>query len=94
MLSDLSGEGLGTVVDLTYLFAWTRDGGFRPISGFRPIRLVLLDDHVLFRESLARLLASDPGLELVAECTTPSETLKSLKGSKVDVLLVDIRSSQ
>ena len=58
-------------------------------AGLDRIRLVLLDDHVLFRESLARLLASDPGLELVAECTTPSETLKSLKGSKVDVLLVD-----
>jgi DNA-binding NarL/FixJ family response regulator len=54
------------------------------------IRLVLLDDHVLFRESLARLLASEPDLELVAECSTPSEALKSLDGSGVDVVLVDI----
>jgi DNA-binding NarL/FixJ family response regulator len=54
------------------------------------IRLVLLDDHVLFRESLARLLASEPGFELVAECTTSAEALKSLRGSGVDVVLVDI----
>jgi DNA-binding NarL/FixJ family response regulator len=54
------------------------------------IRLVLLDDHLLFRESLARLLASEHDFELVAECTTPSEALKSLKGSRVDVILVDI----
>lgn len=54
------------------------------------IRLVLLDDHLLFRESLARLLASEHEFELVAEYTTSSEALKSLKGSGVDVILVDI----
>jgi DNA-binding NarL/FixJ family response regulator len=54
------------------------------------IRLVLLDGHLLFRESLARLLASEHDFELVAECTTSAEALKSLKGSRVDVVLVDI----
>jgi two-component system, NarL family, nitrate/nitrite response regulator NarL len=54
------------------------------------IRLVLLDDHVLFRESLAKLLASEPGFELVAECTTSAEALKSLRTSGADVVLVDI----
>jgi DNA-binding NarL/FixJ family response regulator len=54
------------------------------------IRLVLLDDHVLFRESLARLLTSEHDFELVAECATPDEALKSLKGAGVDVILVDI----
>jgi len=54
------------------------------------IRLVLLDDHLLFRESLARLLASEHDFELVAECTTSPDALKSLKGSGVDVILVDI----
>jgi DNA-binding NarL/FixJ family response regulator len=54
------------------------------------IRLVLLDDHLLFRESLARMLASERDFELVGECTTSSEALKSLKGSGVDVTLVDI----
>ena len=61
-----------------------------PHSGPNRIRLLLLDTHVLFRESLARLLASEHDFELVAECTTPSEALKSLKGSRVDVILVDI----
>lgn len=55
-----------------------------------PIRLALLDEHLLFRESLARLLGSEHDFELVAECTTPSEALKSLKGCPVDVILVDI----
>jgi DNA-binding NarL/FixJ family response regulator len=59
-------------------------------SGRGQIRLVLLDDHLLFRESLARLLASEHDFELVAECTTPSEALESLRRSGVDVILVDI----
>jgi DNA-binding NarL/FixJ family response regulator len=54
------------------------------------MRLVLLDDHVLIRESLARLLASEYDFELVAECTTSPEALKRLKGSGVDVILVDL----
>ena len=54
------------------------------------IRLVLLDDHLLFRESLGRLLASEQDFELVAECTTSPEALKSLKRSAVDVILLDI----
>lgn len=53
------------------------------------IRLVLLDNHVLFRESLARLLASEHEFELVAECTTSAEALKSLKERGADVILVD-----
>ncbi len=54
------------------------------------IRLLLLDDHLLFRESLARLLASEHDFELVAECATPAEALKNLKHAGVDVILVDI----
>ncbi len=53
------------------------------------IRLLLLDDHVLFRESLARLLASEHDFELVAECTTPADALKSLRDREADVILVD-----
>jgi two-component system nitrate/nitrite response regulator NarL len=53
------------------------------------IRLVLLDDHSLFRESLARLLASEQGIELVAECAAPQEALEALVATSVDVLLVD-----
>jgi DNA-binding NarL/FixJ family response regulator len=54
------------------------------------IRLILLDDHLLFREGLAQLLASQQDFELVAECATPAEALKNLKRFGVDVILVDI----
>ena len=37
------------------------------------IRILLLDDHGLFREGLARLLESEPDLEMAAHCATVSE---------------------
>jgi two-component system, NarL family, nitrate/nitrite response regulator NarL len=53
------------------------------------IRLVLLDDHGLFRASLGRLLASQPDLEVAGECGTSAEALEVLKSSTVDVVLLD-----
>src|SRR5947199_10477471 len=53
------------------------------------IRLLLLDDHILFREGLRRLLVSEPSFETVAECGTPAEALDALSRYAVDVVLLD-----
>jgi DNA-binding NarL/FixJ family response regulator len=53
------------------------------------IRLLLLDDHILFREGLRRLLISEPDFETVAECGTPAEALAVLARSHVDMILLD-----
>jgi len=55
----------------------------------RIIRLLLLDDHVLFRESLSRLLASEPDFEMVGECGAAPEALDALRRKPVDVVLLD-----
>jgi DNA-binding NarL/FixJ family response regulator len=54
-----------------------------------PIRLLLLDDHVLFRESLSRLLESEPDFEMSGHCGTSSEALELLRRAAVDVILLD-----
>jgi DNA-binding NarL/FixJ family response regulator len=54
-----------------------------------PIRLLLLDDHVLFRESLARLLASEPDFVVAAHCAAAAEALAILEVTPVDVILLD-----
>ena len=54
-----------------------------------PIRLLLVDDHILFREGLRRLLVSEPDFETVAECGAPAEALDVLSRSPVDVILLD-----
>jgi DNA-binding NarL/FixJ family response regulator len=53
------------------------------------IRLVLLDEHGLFRASLGCLLASEPDFEIAGECGTSAEALEVLKRSGVDVILLD-----
>ncbi len=54
------------------------------------IRLLLIDDHTLFRESLARLLQSEPGLEVVANCSSLVEAARILKSREVDMVLLDL----
>jgi DNA-binding NarL/FixJ family response regulator len=53
------------------------------------IRLLLVDDHVLFRQSLCRLLASEPDFEVVGDCGTAREALDVLPRGTVDVVLLD-----
>lgn len=53
------------------------------------IRLLLVDDHPLFREGLSRLLASEPDLEMVAQCGTASEGLELLDRLDADIVLLD-----
>jgi DNA-binding NarL/FixJ family response regulator len=54
-----------------------------------PIRLLLLDDHVLFRESLSRLLTSEADFEMAGHCGTTAEALEILSAKPVDVVLLD-----
>lgn len=62
-----------------------------PASATRPIRLFLVDDHALFREGLARLLAADAAFTLVGIAGTRDAALAALPAAEVDVLLLDYR---
>ena len=52
-------------------------------------RLLLVDDHILFREGLSRLLASEPDFEIVGSCGTATDALDVLKQTIVDIVLLD-----
>src|SRR5580692_5602949 len=52
-------------------------------------RLLLVDDHLLFRESLGRLLSSEPDFDVVGECGNASEALAFLDRTPVDLVLLD-----
>jgi DNA-binding NarL/FixJ family response regulator len=53
------------------------------------IRLLLVDDHVLFRQSLHRLLAAEADFEVVADCGSASEAIDALRRVPVDIMLLD-----
>jgi DNA-binding NarL/FixJ family response regulator len=55
----------------------------------RKIRVLLVDDHALFREGLARLLASEPDFELAVPCSNGEEALRVLETAEVDLILLD-----
>ncbi|MGA7411488.1 MAG: response regulator transcription factor [Bryobacteraceae bacterium] len=54
-----------------------------------PIRLLLVDDHSLFRESLARLLESEPGFEMLGSCANVTDALALVERNPIDVVLLD-----
>jgi two-component system, NarL family, nitrate/nitrite response regulator NarL len=57
----------------------------------KSIRVLLIDDHTLFRESVARLLQSEPGFEVVAHCGSGAEALQIMESSKeIDIVLLDL----
>ncbi len=41
-------------------------------------RILLIDDHSLFREAIARLLAREEDFEIVGECATVDEGITVL----------------
>ncbi|MFZ0303663.1 MAG: response regulator transcription factor [Terracidiphilus sp.] len=53
------------------------------------IRILILDDHSLFRESLGRMLQAEPGFSVVGECRNLAEALATLSSVEVDVILLD-----
>ena len=55
----------------------------------REIRILMVDDHSLFRQSLGRLLETTPSMRVIGQCATTMEALEVLSGSEADVVLLD-----
>src|SRR5579862_1998537 len=53
------------------------------------IRILMVDDHSLFRESLSRMLEADPGFHVVGQCGTVSEAIAKYSETPTDVVLLD-----
>lgn len=54
------------------------------------IRLLLADDHRMFRQGVVRLLADEPELVVAAEAASCPDALEALRHSKIDVIVLDI----
>jgi two-component system, NarL family, nitrate/nitrite response regulator NarL len=54
-----------------------------------PVRVLIVDDHALFRESLARLLAAEPNLQIIGHCASAEDATTMIKDRPVDLLLLD-----
>jgi DNA-binding NarL/FixJ family response regulator len=56
-----------------------------------PLRIVIADDHLLFRDGVRALLKTAPEMELVGEASTGEEAVLLAANTQPDVILMDIQ---
>lgn len=56
----------------------------------QPVRILLADDHPIFRDGLRRLLEADPGFRVVGEASDGAEAVAMARKLKPDLLLLDL----
>ncbi|USB32851.1 response regulator transcription factor [Paenibacillus sp. YPG26] len=56
----------------------------------RPIKVLLADDHQLFREGLKRILNMEEDIEVVGECSDGSQVLECCQRFGPEIVLMDI----
>ncbi|MEV5988606.1 response regulator transcription factor [Streptomyces sp. NPDC052051] len=56
-----------------------------------PIRLLLADDHPVVRAGLRAVLATEPGLAVVAEAATAEDAIARAAQGDIDVVLMDLQ---
>lgn len=57
------------------------------------IRLVIVDDHEIMRETWKMILQRDSRIEVIAECTSGEEAIACAEKEDPDVMLMDINMS-
>lgn len=56
----------------------------------RPVRLMIIDDSLVARTALKRMIEGAEGLEVAAVASTAENALEALRGLRVDVILLDL----
>ncbi|HEX5890483.1 MAG TPA: response regulator transcription factor [Pyrinomonadaceae bacterium] len=57
----------------------------------KPIRILSVEDHPVFREGLNTIIASQPDMQLVAQAANATEAFNEFRRHQPDITLMDLR---
>src|SRR5215210_5990822 len=68
-------------------------GPLTPVGGLsvEPIRVLVVDDHALFRRGLQMVLMQEPDIEVVGEASDGAEAVAKASETLPDIVLMDVR---
>src|ERR1700712_5269516 len=61
------------------------------VASTDPIRVLVVDDHALFRRGLQMVLGAEDDIEVVGEASDGTEALKVAAETTPDIVLMDVR---
>lgn len=82
-----SGPGRGTRVTLLLPL---QARGATEDAAVSPVRLILADDHVMFRQGLRSLIETYSGFEIVGEAADGEEAVELVRALRPDIVIMDV----
>jgi two-component system NarL family response regulator len=61
------------------------------MAGTAPIRVMIVDDHPVVREGIARIISNEPRMELVGEAGSAQDAIQLYRKVRPDITLMDMR---
>ena len=60
------------------------------MSGSACIRTLIVDDESLARERLSNMLASDPAIQIIGECSNGQDAIEAIQAHWPDLVFLDV----